>query len=605
MTTAPIGPGVESVSIELYAAAPTAARWDQASWDGATWGALAWQAIACQVGEATTKWGASEEAGILSTAEAGELDFNTLDPDRILDPMNAASPFYGAVRPGTPIRLSAIVPGSGSQVVATGFIDEASYDVAAQAGRIRAIDGIAYLAQAQVPDATVLPNTLRARARSVVAAVALGNVISIPADGADVDPDPAVAPFDGKAAAAWEIITDAALDALNYVWLDPTGVLRFASWGAFPDAAVSLGCAPPGGGGGQWVQGISTIEATAAANAIRNSVRAWSSTSVFAPAAIDSVSIQRYGPRPLDVERVVPNLATWTSRILADRADAGLGLALGEIRPYTAIELEALLDAELLGPAHVNVRDDSHGEVIDLDVATIGGSHGITPGGWRFQWVTMIPRAEWSNVTPEPPDPPIPPPDPWHVETRTYLGATDALLALTSGGAKYGAGAASSSPVGAWQGWTYRSCLSFASIPWTKIRALRTATLKLQTSTQIRVGFGSSPTIEARRITETWSAGSASSPSGSNSVVYPGPATTTSGAVRANVTTSQSAAVAIRVDAIVKAWAPSSAGGSGQPQRGIMLVPGSGSGADTTEFMPVEAGGSARPSLELVLEVFD
>jgi hypothetical protein len=87
--------------------------------------------------------------------------------------------------------------------------------------------------------------------------------------------------------------------------------------------------------------------------------------------------------------------------------------------------------------------------------------------------------------------------------------------------------------------------------------------------------------------------------------VYPGPSTTTTGLVRANVTKSENAGVAIRVDAIARAWAPASVGGSSAAQRGIALYPGSGSSADTTEVWPVEKGGAARPTLVLVLEVFD
>ena len=61
----------------------------------------------------------------------------------------------------------------------------------------------------------------------------------------------------------------------------------------------------------------------------------------------------------------------------------------------------------------------------------------------------------------------------------------------------------------------------------------------------------------------------------------------------------------IRVDALVRAWAPSSAGGSGATQQGLALYEASGSGSNTSEVWPVEQGGAARPSLVLELEVFD
>jgi hypothetical protein len=603
----PIGPGSESVRIELWAGDPAAGSWDRATWDGTSWAAVTWQSVGCEVGEAVYRWGASQEAGILSLAEAGELDLNTIDPDRRLDPLNTAGPFYGYVKPGSPVRILGLAPGS--MLAWSGFVDEASYDLASGRGRIRAVDGLAYLAQAQLPENTVLPNTLRARVRAIVAAAGLGSIVPVePEAGADADIDPPVAPHDGKSKPAWQAITDAATDALVLVWLDPTGVLRFRSWGALIDAPFAgVGCPPDDAEAGDvWLLGLSTLDTTASADAIRNRVRAWSAASVWQPAAVDGISIGKYGPRPFDVERVVPDFATWSGRILADRADAGLEVAIGELRPYSSTELGALLAAQLAGPCIVRVRDDAHGEPIDLDLGMIGAQVGVTPGGWRFALVSMLSRLEWDAITPEPPViPPIPPGGTWHTETRTYVATSDALLALTSGGAKYGAGASSSLPVGTWQGWTYRSLLKLPSIPWSKVRALTSATLKVQSSTQVRVGFGSSPKTQLRRITGSWSAGSSSSPSSGNAVVWPGPPATTSGAVTSSLPTGQNVGKSIRCDAIVRAWAPTSIGGSGAAQYGIALYEASGSGSNTGEVWPVEQGGTARPTLELVLEVFD
>jgi hypothetical protein len=595
-----IGPGVESVAIELYGADPSAARWDTAVWDGARWGGAGWLAVACEVAEANYTYGATDEAGILSVPASGPADFATYDPDRLLDPSNADGPFFGSIGPGAPFRLTGLTPAT--HPAWTGFIDEVSYDIASGTGRIRCVDGIAYAAQANILDGVVLPDTLRARVRAIVAATSLGPVLPVEADSADSPADWPVAPHDGKSKAAWQAMQDAAQDALVLLWLGPDGVLHFRSWGSFPDAPMSIGC-PPAGDTGLWVEGLRTISTRTAAAAIRNTVRAWSAVNVTAPAKVDGPSVQRYGQRLLDVQRVVPNRDVWAQRILDDRAGSGLGISLGEVRPYSATELDAMLTMRGQGPSTVRVYDDDHPPTTDLDVGIIGGNVRVTPSGWSFAYVCMIPRTEWAGVTPEPPDPPIPPPDAWHTETRTYTATSDALVALTSGGSNYGAGAASSLPVGVWSGWTYRSLIQFPAIPWTKIRGITSATLKLRTSTQDRVGFGSSPTIELRRITGSWSAGSASSPSSGNAVVYPGPATTTSGAVRSNVTKSQSTDVNIRVDAIVKAWAPGSVGGSAAAQRGIALYGGSGSTADTTEFLPVESPND--PVLTLVVQVFD
>lgn len=601
-----VGPGPESVDVQLYAPEPSGARWDRSQWDGGLWASPSWQSVDCDVIEASFVRGVTDEAGVLSQSGAGPMDLSTLDPNRELDPANADGPYFGSIAPGAPVRLVGGDPGSFVPVW-TGWIDEATHDVATQRGRIRCVDAIAQLAQSSVPDAAVLPNTLRARVRAVVAAVGLAAVIPVVPESTDPDAagDPPVAPFSGKATAAWTVIQDAALDALTLVWLDPAGVLQFTSWGGLPDAVVSLGCPPAGEDPARWISGLSTIIYGMAAAPIRNQVRAYSAGTTWQPYVADAPSIARYGARPLDVDRVVPDFATWSARILADRADAGLAVTLGEVRPYTAAELSALLAIGATGPQIIRIADADHPPAIDDDVGIIGTTGRMTTAGWSFRYVTAIPRTEWDEVEPPPVVPPIPPPDPYHTETRVYVATSDALLALTSGGSKYGAGAANSLPVGTWSGWTYRAAIQLPSIPWTKVRRVVSATLRLTTSTQVRIGFGSSPTIEVQRITGSWSAGSSSSPSGSNSVVYPGPATTSAGAVRKNMTTSQSTAQDIRIDAIATAWAPSSVGGSSAAQRGVMLLPGSGSGADTTEVWPVEQGGSARPQLTLVVEVFD
>ena len=746
-----IGPsGSTTVALELYAAATASSRWDQAIWDGDRWQTAAWQAIECQVVEADWQTLCSSEAGILSTPDAGALDLRTYDPDRILDPLNNASPLWGAIRVGTPIRLVAETPAS--MPVWSGFVDEGRFELASSTGRIRAVDAIATLAQTDVPEGTALPNTLRARVRAVVNACGLATLIPVeperyagPAllngnfetgdpspwagaglsvhsssgepwwggfgswfagliaagagwneatqivggiiagqtyvmsayvgnapgylyvewqsiDGAVLGNtnyafpafptpiafasfttaaapagterarilmantsttnellfdevvftasnqsayyavDPPVAAFDGKAASAWKVIQDAALDALTLVYVDATGTLRFMSWGSIPDGSFGLGCPPADAGGATWIEGLATLEATQQADGIRNSVRSWASANTFGSSVTDPASIRRYGERRVDVPRIVPNASTWSSRILADRADAGLQVTLGEVRPYTLDELAQLLQAGLDGPSTVDVHDDEHGTPVDLALALIGTRAGVTENGWRFRFVTMLPRASWDALPPVIP-PVTPPGGTYHQETRTYIASSDALVALTSGGSNYGAGAASTIPVGSWQGWQYRGLVQFPAIPTTKLRDLVSATLQLQTTTQVRVGFGSSPTVDVKRITGSWSAGSSSTPSSGNAVVWPGPAVT--GSVRADVSRSSNAAVAIRVDELVRAWLPSSAGGSLAAQRGLALYAGSGSTVDTSEVWPVEKGSTARPTLVLVLNVFD
>ena len=126
-----------------------------------------------------------------------------------------------------------------------------------------------------------------------------------------------VAQFDTKAAPAWQVVADAALDALWFVWLDPTGTLRFRSVGRLAGrGALFIGCPPPDADPGDvWLSGLSTIEATAAGDAVRNSIRAYSAGTTWAPAITDGVSIGTLrAATSFDVERVVPDRATSAGR---------------------------------------------------------------------------------------------------------------------------------------------------------------------------------------------------------------------------------------------------------------------------------------------------
>jgi hypothetical protein len=246
-----IGPaGTDTARVSVYTPTPGAAVWDQAHWDQAPWGEPAWQRIECQVTDALYRWGASTAAGFLTRAEAGEIDVGLYDPGRLLDPLNAGSPIFGAARPGTPIKIEAVNIYGTATVAAYGFIERATHDVAARTGRLRAVDGIGVLAQTMFPGGTgtqPLPDTLRARTREVVSRSGAAGLVLVQSEQ-DLElaawPDPAVAPRDPNAESepAWSIIAQAAEDALSYVWVDPTGLLRFRYMETLPGPTAGLGC---------------------------------------------------------------------------------------------------------------------------------------------------------------------------------------------------------------------------------------------------------------------------------------------------------------------------------------------------------------------------
>jgi hypothetical protein len=225
--------------------------------------------------------------------------------------------------------------------------------------------------------------------------------------------------------------------------------------------------------------------------------------------------------------------------------------------------------------------------------------------GYSAEAVAYVPASAWDDAYTPPPDPPDPEPPPTTRVTRTYACTKDSRLHRTSGGAEYGSGTEGQLPVGYWSGTKNRALLDFATIPWTDVVKVVSARLLVTTSSQVNVGFGSAPKVEARRITGSWSEGSASSPSSGNAVTWPGPSVTTSGAKQTAITRSENNREAVDVSSIVRAWAPTAAGGSAATKRGIALYsPGESSGTYTTEFLSRETSGSASdPVLELTLDV--
>lgn len=190
------------------------------------------------------------------------------------------------------------------------------------------------------------------------------------------------------------------------------------------------------------------------------------------------------------------------------------------------------------------------------------------------------------------------------LEQRTYIASQDALLQLTPGGARKGAGASQVLPVGAFDGYTYRSAIEFPEVDWTGVKRLVSATLVLTRSDQQMVQFGSEPTYVIRRITRPWSSGVIVSPSPNASYVYPGGPTAPTTQIRDHPRPLENRVRRVNVTNIVLAWVPVTSGGRGiAKDYGFMLMPGSGRERDTIEFWSLEHGGASRPVLELQVEV--
>lgn len=424
------GPGSDSVAVQVLAPPAGASRWDQALWGPALpgqgiWSDLEWQTVDCQVTDAAWTWACQRDVGILSVSEAGSLDIATFDPDRQLDPSNVTGPFFRQVRPGTAIRILGpnlvTIAITGPVVtpfdlgpedlspVWSGWVDELTYDVASETGRLRCTDPIALMSQTAYRDAGLpsgLPNTLRARIHQVLVDAELYDLVPFrwlmeEVDG-EMEEDPPVAPFvppTGTPPNVWKVIQDACADALSLAWIDGEGRLQVSDWGAFGRSAISLGCGPAEDPPANWVEYLTTIEFEQTSEGIRNSV-VTKVAGVYSAPMQDRQSIFTYGVREYRVERDVPDRVDWGQQILDDRADASLTVNALESRPADEGELSHLLDFIRFGPQQSRLRDDNHPPLIDLEVTVIGMGVRVSPDGWVFTLVTSLSRAAFEALEP-------------------------------------------------------------------------------------------------------------------------------------------------------------------------------------------------------------
>jgi len=602
MAALPPLPAVLRSAIEIFGPPPGAMRWgtEDAIWGGpgVTWAAPDWQNVTPQSMNARVSWGADTVQGVLSIPAAGDWTVTTYDPGRILDPSNNESPYSSALHPGNPVRLRFVATdGTLSRVVRQGKIDTISFNIDTLQGSLRATDGVAGLVAARIPKATAgAPSTLRAMARWAIGIA--GVTATVEPDPIDGDtglpvPDPPIGSPLTDEASVWQWLLTGALDALHAVWMDNNQVLRFRSFGSPRDLGLTLG--------GDDGIAFDDLDTESSLQGVYSRIIAFSSAAPTTPISKrDDESYGKFGDTFFQRDRPVADGNFWATSVLADRSRSDLTYRVGTLRPQTERQLADLIDAGMADIAHIFVN--SVVPPIAIDGRILGGAfEANTTSGWSAKITAYIPGTEWEDAEVPPPDPPDPPPVTTNV-TRDYACTKDTRCSLTSGNAKYGEGTGPTLPVGAWSGWRNRSFLDFATIPWTDVVEVVSASLRVTTSNQDKVGFGSSPKVVAKRITSSWNEGSASTPSSGNATVYPGPSVTSSGQKVQAITRSENNLETIDVTAIVRAWAPIASGGSAQTKRGIGLFSNSeDSTAATTEFWSREH--SNPPVLRLVVKI--
>jgi len=156
-------------------------------------------------------------------------------------------------------------------------------------------------------------------------------------------------------------------------------------------------------------------------------------------------------------------------------------------------------------------------------------------------------------------------------------------------------------PIGYGSGLEMRGAFDFPAISWAGVTGIDKAELELTSTSQVHIARGSSPQANAYRITEQWTPNGATDDGSGNWTTspdaYPGPSATSSGGKLLSAGDANERTDKWDVTAIVRAWAPTSAGGSGSKQYGIALRPVSGT-SHNAEWYSAEYGTSSkRPRL--------
>ena len=593
MASLPPLPAIGSVRIELFSIGPSTDKWDKAVWDGGAWVSPGWQDVTPESVNVKIGWGADSVQGVLSVTAAGDWTVKTYDPDRLLDPKNQASPYASYLHPGNPVRVmyrGSVV--ANDRQVRGGVIDSIDFNASTLTGSIRATDAVSRMVAARIAKGTTgIPTTLRAMARAIIARAGLGiTVEDTPEDG-----DPAIGANLADEASVWDWISTGAFDCLHAAWMSGNSILRFRSFGSPRDLGLTIG-------GADGIA-IDDLDSESSLAGVHSRVIAFDTTAPTVPIdRTDATGYSQAGDTFYKRDRPIPNASAWVDSVLADRSRADLSHKVGTLRVQTEADLLALIDTGMVDIAHI-FHDDTD-PPFSASARILGmGFEANTVTGWTANVITYVPGREWEDA--ELPEPPIePPPVNTQTVTRTYAVTKDTRAAKSNTGTNLGSGTEGQLPVGAWQGWRNRAFLDFASINWGDVKAVVSAELRVYTSTQVNIGFGSAPKAVARRITQSWSEGSASSPSGSNSTVYPGPSTTSTGAVTKSITKSENAFQSFDVSAIVRAWAPAAAGGSGAGKYGIAIFSAAeDSTSATTEFWAREHDTTHDPELRITVKI--
>jgi hypothetical protein len=374
-----LNPIVPGAILEIYVNDPDGDKWDVALWDTATWAAAGWESITPWSISADVTFGATRaEAGILHKQDPASWSVETWDPDRVLDASNPDSPFSGQLVAGLPIRLSVA-----GRIIRTGQCDRIWYSHAGKGGRITATDAISRLANARVPEDTILTDSgPRTRAQEAIA----GAGVDVETGFAMIDGDPTLSPAPSGDFTAWQVIERAASEILSVVYVDRDDRLRWRSWTKPLQRGASIG-SPEMIDLATWTS--------------------WESLySVVRVLDHDTSTVveRRASPLPAFGERVYERTENtihgdeWANAVLADRRDQSLRYVPGDIRPMDAESVDALARLDIMEDVTILYPEadpsvEVRARILGMRVTAVDETRedsGIVRTRWRWRLITTL-----------------------------------------------------------------------------------------------------------------------------------------------------------------------------------------------------------------------
>lgn len=358
--------------VEIYATVPGGAKWGIAKWGEATWGSSGWQNVTPYVTQVAATWGSSRpELGILGGPDAASWAIATYDPGRVLDPANADGPYYGDLHDGLPVRLR-----HRSTIVRQGIAESIGYAHGSRTGYFRVQDVIARMANATVPAASTLPDTLYARARAAISAASI--VVEVLPDPPAGDPE--LVAWESADRSVWQWVTDAAQQVLHWPYIDAVGRLGFRAWSDPLYRARQL---------------VSTnlvdLAPVVATNGLYSVIEVRDGDPPYAIITRALTPPPRYGKRVFTRDDKTPNPEDWAAAVLADRALASPRWIPGSLYPLTAADVEYFATIEpnelvtILYP-EANPPIAVAGVVVGGDVTVVGKLR--STARWTFTFYT-------------------------------------------------------------------------------------------------------------------------------------------------------------------------------------------------------------------------